>query len=270
MMIGHKESGKVSELIGKDLIRYLIIAFWVFFWLFNVIDKVVGGAHFLFVGKDRFAQIQRLFDSLGLGAPVVANIALVVTVVLEVFAFVSFSGAIYHKVRKNPVGTHSWFFTGICLTLVTFTYFSIGDQAFGDHAELLEHNLFWFIALLTWVVFIHVDQVNIFDNLIVGRRQVITSVIFVVVISAITTISIGLHNSTAFIERTRAVEAVKVSDNQYKIQFPFLAGSQAFENSIAKFKADHPNESIIYIYTAPAALRLGESDGLIIYIQTSK
>lgn len=50
-----------TRIIGKDLIRYFILIYWTLFWLFNIVDKLIGGAHFLFVGKDRFAQIQRFF-----------------------------------------------------------------------------------------------------------------------------------------------------------------------------------------------------------------
>lgn len=233
-------------------------------------DKVIGGAHFLFVGKDRFAQMERYFDSIGLGDPIVANLALMITVGLETFALVFFCGALYHFTKKNIEATRSWFFIGIVLTLTTFTYFSVGDQVFGDHFELLEHGLFWFIALLSWIIFIRVDKIQIFDNFSIGRKQLIASIFLIVAITAVTSYSIFLHNQSSFEERTQAVEAIQITEDKYKIQFPFLAGSKAFENSLAKFKAEHPNENITYVYTAPQPLRLAESDGLIIYIQTAK
>lgn len=259
-----------NRIIGKDLIRYFILIFWSIFWLLNVIDKLIGGAHFLFVGKDRFAQIERFFDSLGLSEPIIANIALIITAGLETFAFVFFCGALYHFAKKNIDATRSWFFIGIALTLITYTYFTVGDQVFGDHSELLEHGLFWFIALLSWIIFIRVDKIQLFDNFSIGQKQLFTSAIFAIVIATITTFSIFRHNDTSFIERTQAVTAEQITENKYKIQFPFLAGGKAFENSIAKFKADNPLEKITYIYTAPKQLRLGKSDGLIIYIQTEK
>ncbi|MDZ7878792.1 MAG: hypothetical protein U5L45_14020 [Saprospiraceae bacterium] len=259
-----------KRIIGKDLIRYFILIYWVLFWLLNIIDKMIGSAHFLFVGKDRFAQIERFFDSIGLGNPIVANIALIITAGLETFAFVFFSGALYHFRKKNTDATRSWFFAGIALTLITYTYFSVGDQVFGDHFELLEHGLFWFIALLSWIIFIRVDKIQLFDNFSIGKKQFGLAAIFVVALTAVTSFSIFQHNNTAFVERTQAVNAQKITENKYKIQFPFLAGSKAFENSIAKFKTDNPTENITYIYTAPTPLRLGESDGLIIYIQTEK
>lgn len=257
-----------KNIIGKDLVKYIILIYWVLFWLLNIVDKVIGGAHFLFVGKDRFAQIERYFDSIGLGNPIFANTALVITAGLETFAFVFFAGALFHFIKKNTETTRSWFFIGIILTLSTYTFFSIGDQFFGDHFELLEHGLFWFIALLSWIIFIRIDKIQIFDNFSIPKKQFTTGIIISLLIVGIASSSIFYHNHTSFIERTQAVNAEKISDNKYKIQFPFLAGSKAFENSIKKFKEDNPTLRITYLYTAPAPLRLGESDGLIIYIQT--
>ncbi len=260
---------KISKINGKNLIRYYILIYWVLFFLLNIADKLIGGAHFLFVGKDRYAQIERFFDSIGLGNPIIADIALIITAGLEIFAFVFFVGALYHFVKKNIEATRSWFFVGIAFTLIIFTYFSIGDQIFGDHVELLEHGVYWFIALLSWIVFIRIDKIQIFDNFSIAKKQFFIATVFIIVITAISTFSIFWHNHTSFIERTQPVNAVKIDANKYKIQFPFLAGSKAFENSIAKFKTDNPALNISYIYTAPTVLRLGESDGLIIYIQTS-
>lgn len=257
-----------NRIIGKDLVRYFILIYWILFWLLNIIDKIIGGAHFLFVGKDRFAQMERFFDSIGLDNPIIANIALIITAGLEIFAFVFFAGALYHFKKKNIDSTRSWFFIGIVLTLTTFTYFSIGDQIFGDHFELLEHSLFWFITLLSWIIFIRIDKIQIFDNFSIAKKQFFVATALTIMITIITAFSIFRHNQTSFIERTQAVNAEKVDDNKFKIKFPFLAGSKAFENSIAKFKKDNPTLSINYIYTAPTPLRLAESDGLLIYIQT--
>ena len=46
-----------------------ILAYWTLFWLLNVCDKLIGGAHFMWVGRDRFAQFQKYFASVGLDAP---------------------------------------------------------------------------------------------------------------------------------------------------------------------------------------------------------
>jgi hypothetical protein len=257
-----------NRIIGKDLVRYFILLYWILFWLLNVIDKMIGGAHFLFVGKDRFAQMERFFDSIGLDNPIIANIALMITSGLEIFALVFFSGALYHFKKKDTDSTRSWFFIGVALTLTTFTYFSIGDQIFGDHFELLEHSLFWFITLLSWIVFIRIDKIQLFESFSIGKRQFMVATIVAMVITSVAAFSIVHHNQTSFVERTQVVDAEKIDDNKFKITFPFLAGSTAFENSIEKFKKDNPTLSINYIYTAPSPLRLAHSDGLIIYIQT--
>jgi hypothetical protein len=266
--MGNENLDAKTTIIGKDLIRYFILIYWILFWLLNVIDKIIGGAHFLFVGKDRFAQIERFFNSLGIDNPIIANIALIIAAGLEIFALVFFSGALYHFKSKNIDSTRSWFFIGTIITLTTFTYFSVGDQIFGDHFELLEHGLFWFIMLLSWIVFIRIDKIQLFDSFAIGKKQFLVATVFATVLIAITASSIFWHNQTSFIERTQAVAALKITDNKYKIKFPFLAGSKAFENTIAKFKKDYPTLNINYIYTAPTPLRLAESDGLIIYIQT--
>ncbi len=256
-------------IVGKDLIRCFILVYWILFWLLNSIDKIIGGAHFLFVGRNRFAQIERFFDSIGLGEPIYANIALIVTAGLEIFALVFFTGALYHFIKKDKDTSRSWFFIGIALTLITFTYFSIGDQIFGDHFELLEHGIFWFITLLSWIIFIRIDRIQLFDSFSIDRKQLLASSIVIFLIASVTTFAIFRHNQTSFVERTQAVGAVKITENKYKIEFPFLAGRTAFENSIVRFKEDNPDLVIDYIYTAPKPLRLGKSDGLIIYIQTA-
>ena len=253
-----------------NLIRYLILIYWALFWLLNVIDKIVGGAHFLFVGKDRFAQIQRYFDSIALGNTIFTNLALIITTALESFALVCFLGALFHLIRKNIETTRVWFFLGIVTTLTTYIFFSIGDQIFGDHSELLEHALFWFIALLSWIIFNRSSQFHISDNLPIGKKSIVLFVVFAIMLGSITCFSILRFNQIAFKERTQAVHANRISKNKYKVEFPFLAGSTAFERTIEKFKQQHSDLKINYIYTAPKPMRLGQSDGLIIYLQTEE
>ena len=93
---------------------------------------------------------------------------------------------------------------------------------------------------------------------------------FILIIGSITCFSIFRHNQIGFKERSQAVQAKRISENKYKIEFPFLAGSSAFERTIAKFKKQHTDLRINYIYTAPKPMRLGQSDGLIIYLQTEE
>jgi hypothetical protein len=248
--------------------RYFILFYWIGFWLLNVIDKVIGGAHFLFVGKDRFAQMERYFDSIGLTQPFYANTALILTFALELMALLYFCGSLYQLYKKNLTDSRSWFILGILFTMITFTFFSIGDQIFGDHFELLEHGIFWLISLLSWFIFIQLDRLKIPESFKLDKQQNLLALSILFFTAVFSTVSIFNHHHSGFVKRTQAVNAEQITEHRYKIKFPFLAGSKAFENSIVKFQADHPLEKITYIYTAPSPLRLAESDGLIIYIQT--
>ena len=242
-----------------------ILVYWTLFWLFNVIDKVIGGAHFLWVGRDRFAQFQKYFASAGLDAPWVADAGLIVAAALEIFALLFYAGASIHFVKQRKDLARRWFFVGVLLTMATFTFFSIGDHLFGDRFELLEHTLFWFITLVSWVAFVRLKDV---DLPALSQHKPVG--VFVVAASLLlaTSTSIFRHNNRFFHLRTSAVEAVQVGDHLYKVSFPFLGGSTVFEESIRLFKATHPGETIDHIYTVPNPLRLKKADALIFYIST--
>ena len=251
----------------KELIRFSILAYWSMFWLFNVIDKIVGGSMFLWVGRDRFAQFQKYFASAGLDTPVIVDLALIVAASLEVFAFVFFAGALIYFIKKNQSSSRSWCFLGIAFTLLTFTIFSIGDHIFGDRFELLEHTLFWFITLFSWVIFIKLEGVDSLD-LLVSRKQVVGALTGVLALVIITSSSIFSYNENYFFRRTTALETEIVGENLYKISFPFLGGSTVFEKSLAKFKEENPGKKIVQLYTVPKPLKLKKADSLIFYIVT--
>ena len=259
---------KNNNISKNQLIRYAILVYWSIFWLFNIIDKLIGGSLFLWVGRDRFAQFQKFFASAGLESPIIADIALVIAAGLEVFAFVFFSGSLIHFFRKKWEKSRSWFFIGICFTLITFTVFSIGDHVFGDRFELLEHTLFWFLTLFSWVVFIRLDSRQASEIIIPSKKQIAGASILSIILVCVTSVSIFNYNKNYFYRRTTALPAEPVGENIYKVSFPFLGGSTVFEKSIEKFKNEHPSKNIDHIYTVPDPLRLKKADGLIFYIVT--
>jgi hypothetical protein len=260
----------------RRLLRLAILAYWTLFWAFNVLDKAIGGAHFLWVGRDRFAQFQKYFESVGLGSPHVANAALVVAGALEVFAFLYFAGALRFEWKAQWDRARQWGFIGTLLTLGTFTFFSIGDQWFGDRFELLEHTLFWFIALASWLVFIRMkpgaestpESPSPSDPLGTSPLRFGMTGAIATVLVAVTAMAIFRHNTSDFPLRSAAVEAEPVGDHIYKVAFPFLGGSTVFENTLAEFKTAHPKEAIQHIYTVPNPLRLKKADALVFYIIT--
>ena len=137
----------------NEIIRYAIISFWWFFWLFNIIDKVIGGTTFLWVGKDRFSQFVEYFSSIGIENTTVAFSVLLFTALIELVVLVFFTGALTHEVAKKEKEAGVLFFWGIIFSLFIFTFFVIGDQVFGDRAELLEHSLYWVALLVSWAVY---------------------------------------------------------------------------------------------------------------------
>ena len=179
-----------------------------------------------------------------------------------------FSGALIHFLRKKQEMSRSWFFVGIIFTLITFTVFSIGDHVFGDRFELLEHTLFWFLTLFSWIAFIRLNKNNISTEIVIQKKQLIMASFIAVMLVSVTSISIFNYNANYFSRRTDALDAEKVGENIYKVSFPFLGGSTVFEKSIEKFKKTYPTKEINHIYTVPNSLRLKKADGLIFYILT--
>ena len=252
----------------NQLVRYSILFYWSIFWLFNIVDKIIGGSLFLWVGRDRFAQFQKFFASAGLESPAIANFALIIAAGLEVFAFVFFAGALLYFLKKKLETSRTWFFIGIVLTLITFTIFSIGDHIFGDRFELLEHTLFWFLTLFSWVAFIRLENSSETQKMVINKKQLILVSVISLMLVSTTCFSIFSYNYNFFSRRTDALVAQPVGENIFKVSFPFLGGSVVFEKTIDKFISENPSKKINHIYTVPNPLRLKKADGLIFYIMT--
>jgi hypothetical protein len=255
---------------NNQLIRGAILMYWSIFWLFNIVDKVIGGSMFLWVGRDRFAQFQKYFASAGLEAPVIADIALIVAAALEIFAFVFMTGALVFYLKSRLKEARSWFLMGILLTLVTFTLFSLGDHLFGDRFELLEHTLFWFMTIASWVIFIRLEVADKDHSGGLSRPHVIVAAVVAGCLVMITSLSIFNYNDDYFYRRTASIAAEPVGEDLFKVSFPFLGGSTVFEKTIAQFIEEHPTKRIDHIYTVPNPLRLKKADALIFYIITEE
>ena len=173
-----------------------------------------------------------------------------------------------HFLKRREDMARTWFFVGVLLTMATFTFFSIGDHWFGDRFELLEHTLFWFVSLASWVVFTRLKAQAPTDPVSLPKAQRLIAGIAGGVLVLVTAIAIFCHNTSDFPKRTAAIAAEPVGDHIYKVAFPFLGGSSVFENSLALFKEQHPDEAIQHIYTVPNPLRLKKADALIFYIIT--
>ena len=206
----------------NQLVRYSILFYWSIFWLFNIVDKIIGGSLFLWVGRDRFAQFQKFFASAGLESPAIANFALIIAAGLEVFAFVFFTGALLYFLKKKIETSRTWFFIGIVLTLITFTIFSIGDHIFGDRFELLEHTLFWFLTLFSWVAFIRLENSSETEKMVINKKQLILVSVISLMLVSTTCFSIFSYNYNFFSRRTDALVAQQLVKIYLKFLFLFL------------------------------------------------
>ena len=138
------------------ILQYGIVGFWLLFWLFNVIDKFIGGSIFLWVGKDRLAQLVQYFTSIGIENPNAALGFLIFITVVQIIALSLLALTLWHLTLGTDSKAHRFFFWGTVAGLFMFTFFSIGDQIFGDRAELLEHTTFWMAILVSWGAYTYI------------------------------------------------------------------------------------------------------------------
>ena len=141
--------------IESKVIRFGVVSFWALFWLFNVIDKFIGGSTFLWVGKDRYAQFVKYFSSIGIENPIVASSFLIFVTITQIIAFILIATALLYLIGKNERKAHSFFFWGTFVGLFIFSFFAIGDQIFGDRPELLEHTTYWVALIISWGAYIY-------------------------------------------------------------------------------------------------------------------
>ena len=151
----------ISEKTEHRVISFGIIAYWWLFWLFNVIDKVIGKGIPFFEGKDRMAAFVKYFSSIGINNPIVAGGTLWFVSIMEFLALVFLSIAIYYWFKKKPILARGAMFYGILTSLFVFSFFAIGDQVFGDRMELWEHTMYWTALILSWIVFTRHDMIDL-------------------------------------------------------------------------------------------------------------
>lgn len=136
--------------IQDRIILYGVVVYWTLFWLFNVVDKFIGGETFLWVGKDRMAQFLEYFSSIGIENPVVAKGFLFFVTVLQLLALLLLLGALWQLIFGKKKRADDYFFWGTLAGLIIFSLFAMGDQIFGDRFELLEHTIYWMSLIISY------------------------------------------------------------------------------------------------------------------------
>lgn len=141
------------------VIRLGVVSFWMLFWLFNVIDKFITNAGFLWVGKNRLAQFTEYFSSIGIENSNVALGFLSFVAVAEFIAFILMAMSVWYLIARNEKKSDSAFFWGSFMGLTIFSLFTIGDQVFGERHELLEHTTYWMAIIISWGAYAYYPKI---------------------------------------------------------------------------------------------------------------
>lgn len=145
----------ISSKVEGKIIRIGIVVFWDLFWFFNIIDKFISSPTFLWVGKDLLTQFTNYFSSIGIENPNVAFGFLAFVTIAEIAAFILVTIALWYLVYDNEQKARLFFFFGTFVGLAIFSFFSIGDQIFGERHELLEHTTYWIALIISWGAYIY-------------------------------------------------------------------------------------------------------------------
>lgn len=152
---------KIFELNRKKetrIIRFGLVIFWWLFWLLNVVDKFILEQIFLWKGKNRVTQFIDYFASVGINDISVPIVFFIFITFLEIIALIFMTIALWFYFKEEHQHTRTAFFYGILASLIIFSFFTIGDQIFGERTELLEHSIYWILLVMSWFVYIRVER----------------------------------------------------------------------------------------------------------------
>ena len=254
----------------KNILKFSILFYWTFFWGLSVLDKIIPDVHHLWVGKDFFALFVKFFGSLGLKDPIFATLALAFVSSLEGLNFIFYLLASINFLKGNESISYKWFFRAIFTSITLFSLFSIADQVFGDRFQLLEHGLFWLILIASWVLFKYISISDGKTLVFKIDNGVKIAVITGLLITAGASISIIDFSNKTFSNVSAPVEGIEVIEDVYKFDFPFLADKLVWETTINKFKENHPELKVNYIYTGPSELNSKKKTHMLLYVFTEK
>lgn len=139
-----------------------IIVFWMVFWLFNAIDKVVLEPVFLWFGENWVEHFVAHFASIGVKNSYVLFGTLAIITVIEFTASLLMVLALFYLMKGNEQKSRDMFFYGILVSLILFSLFIIGDNIFGERSELLAHSTYWIGAMISWFVYTRIQPITIY------------------------------------------------------------------------------------------------------------
>jgi len=254
----------------KKTIQYLILIYWLFFEALTVIDKIIPDVYPFWVGADFYTLFVKLFASLGLKNPLFATVALVGVSSIEIVAFVCFLFSLFNMYKGKNEISERWFYRGISIAVLLFSFFSIGDQVFGDRSNLLEHGIFAISLVVSWVVFkynsISEDKLIKFSF----SKDIKIGLLAGILLTIIASYSILDFSKDTFSNKSLAVQGKEVVQGVYKFDFPFLSDKFTMENTIKAFEKKHPELKVNYIYTGPNELNTKKKTHMLLYVFTEQ
>ena len=251
------------------ILHWAVLLFWTLFWYLNVLDKFIGGKIPLWVGKDRIAQFVKFFYSIGVESAAAPISALVAGTILETSAFVFLLAAIFFLIKEDHEESQKMLFWGSVAGLLTFSFFAIGDQIFGDRFELLEHTIFWVAILVSFGIYRYFpedEKANKKDTCkTVFTKSFNTVVSLIIVLSVISSYVVIKDSLVAIDNAPKMISPVEVTAGIYRFDIPFISNRKVWENSLIDFKTNNPRLDIKDIYTAPNELK-SKADNVVIYV----
>lgn len=254
----------------NKLIQYLVLIHWTFFYATTVIDKIIPDVYPLWVGADFYTLFIKFFASLGLTDPIFATIVLAGISFLEIVAFVCFLFSLLNLYNGKDKISEQWFYRGVSFSVLIFSFFSIGDQVFGDRFTLLEHTIFWIILVVSWVVY---KYNSLTEERIIKfsfSKDIKIGLLIGVLLTLIASVSLFDFSRSTFSNKTQPLQGEEVVEGVYKFDFPFLGDKFTMENTLKAFEENHPDLKVNYIYTGPDELNSKKKTHMLLYVFTDQ
>lgn len=254
----------------KKIIQYFILIYWTFFEGLTVIDKIIPDVYPYWVGADFYTLFIKFFASLGLKDPLFATIALAGISSIEVLAFVCYLFSLFNFFKGKDKISEQWFYRGITFSVLLFSFFSIGDQVFGDRNNLLEHGIFWIMLIVSWAVFKYNSYTEERVIKFSFSKDIKIGLFVGTFLLVITSYSILDFSKSTSSNKTLPVQGEEVIQGVYKFDFPFLGDKFVFENTIKTFEEKHPELKVNYVYTGPDELNSKKKTHMLLYVFTEQ
>lgn len=151
----------ISRLV---LFEDVIIMYWFVFWLANGMDKFLTGnnlALFTWFGKDRTDQMQNYFGKINISEEWIEPTLHVIGFWEICIATVFLVAGVYLVWQGRGGDLWKIVHCGLGLATLTFMTFVVFDVVVGDRFEMLEHNVYIGMVIMSWfIINYRMDRIN--------------------------------------------------------------------------------------------------------------